>query len=84
MGPAEMARRIKPRDDLAGFVSALRPDLVDRPETWENASLVRFLEAVAAWLDDADGFFLNRGETAPTDPIWRFVGQLLLAAKTYE
>jgi hypothetical protein len=80
----DMVDGIETRDDLAAFVAVLRRDLVERPDGWENASLDRFLEAAAAWLDDADGFFLNRGEPVPTAPTWRFLGQLLLAAKHYE
>jgi hypothetical protein len=80
----DMVDGIDTRDDLAAFVAALRQDLVDRPDGWENGSLDRFLGAAAAWLDDADGYFLNRGEPVPTTPSWRFLGQLFLAAKHYE
>ncbi len=75
---------IKTRNDLSAFVAALRRDLLSSPDDWENATLERYLEALAAWAEDMDGYFLNRGEEIPTEPSWRLVGQLLLAAKYYE
>jgi hypothetical protein len=79
----DMVGEIDTREDLAAFVAALRQDLIEGPAGWENESLDRFLAAAAAWLDDADGFFLNRGEAVPTAPSWRFLGQLFLAAWQY-
>ncbi|WP_457785924.1 DUF7660 family protein [Streptomyces rimosus] len=32
---------------------------------WENGSLNCCLEALSAWTNDMDGYFLNRGEPVP-------------------
>lgn len=72
------------REDLVAFVALLRRDLREQPEDWENPTLERFLAAIAAWTDDMDGYFANRGEPVPLHPSWRMLGELLLAAKYYE
>ena len=64
---------IRSREDFVAFVRALSADLYDNPETWENGSLERFLEALAMCADDMDG-----------KPDWKTVGDMLMAAKRYE
>lgn len=75
---------VRTREDLSGFVLALRNDLRTNPNDWENDSLERFLEAFAAWCIDLAGYFKNQGEAVPNQPDWRLVAQMLLAASTYE
>ena len=75
---------IASREDFIAFVSALRRDLLRDPDGWENPTLDRYLDALAAWGEDLDGFFANRGEPTPTEPSWRLFGMMLLAAKYYE
>nr|WP_136518146.1 hypothetical protein [Cellulomonas telluris] len=57
---------------------------VDDPGSWANDSLEAFLESMAAWLDDMDGYFASRGSHAPSEPTWRLIGQMALAARVYE
>lgn len=40
---------VRTREDLAAFVLALRQDLLSNQAAWENPTLERFLEALAAW-----------------------------------
>ena len=80
----EQAEKIQMRDDLALFMQHLIRDFRTNPERWENTSLEAYLEAVAAWIKDMDGYYRNRGETAPQQPTWRQVGEILLAARIYE
>lgn len=75
---------IRSREDLATFILSLRQDLSDYPAEWENPTLDRFLEALAAWCADMPGYFLNRGEPQPDQPDWQLVGLMLLAASRYE
>jgi hypothetical protein len=75
---------VRTREDLAGFVLALREDLRSHPNEWENDTLDRFLEAFAAWCVDLVGYFHNRGENVPEQPDWNLVGHMLIAASTYE
>lgn len=80
----DQVSRISSREDFVAFVRALRADLEAAPGEWENDTLERFLEAVAAWTHDMDGYFRNRGEPVPKQPDWRTFGQILIAAKHYE
>lgn len=76
---------IKSKEDLSQFIDELRKTLKDHPEVWENSDLNSFLEAMAAWLRDCDGYFKNVGREIPKSPAtWRFVAELLAASKIYE
>ena len=80
----EQAAAIKTREDLVEFVVALQVDLLSHPERWENASLDRFLGALASWIEDMDGYYLNQGKPSPETPGWRTIGEMLAAARIYE
>jgi hypothetical protein len=80
----QRVNEINSRHDLVEFIQALRDHLLLRGDTWENPTLESFLEALAAWSADMDGFFQNRGEQVPLQPSWRLIGQMLLAATVYE
>ncbi len=77
-------QHVSSRGDLITFVDRLRVDLVQRPERWENHSLADFLEAMAAWMGDMDGYFENRGERVPDEPTWQLLAMILAAARIYE
>lgn len=76
--------RIETREDLAAFVQLLRLDYERDPEGWENGDITSFLEALAAWTADMPGYFANRGLDPAAVPLWRLLGMMLLAAKSYE
>ena len=79
-----MADTVETRDDLVAFVERLRADLAASRSQWENADLPQYLEALAAWVADMDGYFANNGDPVPKAPSWRLVAQMLDAAKHYE
>jgi hypothetical protein len=73
------------REDLRRLVSQMHSDFVESGVVeWENATLERFLEAMAAYLGDLDGYFRNRKEPVPDQPDWHLVALLLVAASGYE
>lgn len=80
----ELHSAIRSREDFVLFVNALSQDLHSNKESWENATLERFLEALGAWVEDMDGFYLNEGKPAPQQPDWKVFGDILLAARMYE
>jgi hypothetical protein len=75
---------ISSRKDFVVFVRSLSDSLRISLNDWENANLEGFLYALAAWVEDMDGYFENRGESPPQTPDWKLVGQMLLAARIYE
>ncbi|MGW0798123.1 DUF7660 family protein [Streptomyces sp. NPDC002692] len=76
--------RVGSREGLAAFVRALHRSHTEEAQSWENADLASFLEALAAWIDDADGWYGNGGRTLPESGDWSFFAQALRAAMTYE
>lgn len=80
----ENAENVLLKNDLVVFVNNLRLNLINSPEEWENRTLESFLEAMASWVDDMDGYYINKGETPPAVPTWQTIADILLGAKIYE
>jgi len=83
--PHEMLEQVSSPEDLAQFVTALRRHLAEAPDQWENHTLTDYLEAMSAWLLDANK---NEGTIAhgilSKGPSWRTFANILLAASVYE
>ncbi|MHA5051547.1 DUF7660 family protein [Streptomyces sp. SD15] len=75
---------VSSREDLASFVRALHRSQAEEGERWENQDIAGFLEALAAWIDDADGWYSNAGRELPTNGDWSFFARALRAATVYE
>ncbi len=80
----EMVNTINTQADFVAFVKALAHDLQENPSDWENDSLERYFEAMAAWSHDMNGYFKNTNQPFPKDINWKIIGQILFAAKSYE
>jgi hypothetical protein len=78
--PMALAAAVTSRADLARFVQALLADFqADAGGGWENPTLERYLEALAAYAADAaDAGGAERPAT------WRAFAELLAAARNYE
>ena len=68
---------MKTREDAVRKMYQLIADLSANPEGWENPTLDRFLEAMAAWLDSAK-------MSQVSEPSWNLICDLLEAGKIYE
>jgi hypothetical protein len=80
----EQVRNVHDRADVIVAIRALAENYRADPSRWENQTLDAYLEALAAWIDDMDGYFRNQGVEAPDPPDWNVVAQALLAAGIYE
>lgn len=80
----ESVAQIQTRNDLVAFLGELLHDLRAKPEEWENCTLESYLEAMAAFLEDAEGYYANQDIPMPQNLTWKTIGDLLLAAKHYE
>ncbi len=76
--------RIQSRDDLAAFIRDLHSECLEQGTEWENATLDRFLEALARWVDDSPGWYRNFKREMPADGDWSFFARALGAATVYE
>jgi hypothetical protein len=52
---------------------------------WQNQDVYTFLQAMAAWLNDCEGFYRNTGKPIDVDqPSWQLFADMLSAAAVYE
>ena len=65
------------RDDVLKTLDELLDDLSKNPESWENPTLDRYLEAMRAWISDS-------GKKYDQQPSWELISDMLKAAKIYE
>jgi hypothetical protein len=70
--------------DVAGIVQQMLTDLREHPNEWENGTLERFLDALAASLEALPAAHTNRGEQTPTQPTWQLIAKTLVKASGYE
>ncbi|NBN65928.1 DUF7660 family protein [Pannonibacter tanglangensis] len=80
----EKVNAVETRDDFIEFIGALRRDLKSCPDDWQNPTLDGFLEALAAWVQDMDGYYQNNSLPVTLLPNWKNVAEMMLAAKHYE
>jgi len=83
MGLIDQCNSVRSREDFVAFATALAKDFRDNRDSWENASLDRFLEALAGWVNDMDGHYINKGVSPPQSD-WNVLAEMLMAAKMYE
>ncbi len=62
----------------------MRADLHAHPAEWENHTLERYLDALAAIIDSVDNQLRNRGEDQPPQLDWALLARLLVGATGYE
>lgn len=80
--PSAPAERHK--DRLVAVVRELLADWsAGAPANWANRTVPDYLEALARWLQDCDGYYANRGQRVPWDG-WQGVADAMRAATTYE
>jgi hypothetical protein len=70
--------------DVARVVEQMLDDLREHPHEWENPTLERFLEALAASLDALEPLHINRDETLASQPTWKLLAEILVMATGYE
>ena len=68
---------MKTREDTVTTIRSLLSELQEKPDSWENPSLARYLDAMAAWLEDS-------GRKSNQPPSWDLIIDMLKAAKIYE
>jgi hypothetical protein len=84
MTTTEKAESVTNRQEFVEFLKGLENDLRTNPSEWGHTDLKGFLNAFGAWVEDMDGYFLNRGTTPPKNPDWTLMAQMFAAAKVYE
>ncbi len=75
---------ISSKEELAEFVGTLLRDYKTRGPEWENPDLPRYLEALQAWLEVSDRYYVNMNEDPAGISPYRRVADALAAARIYE
>jgi hypothetical protein len=76
---------VNSREELALYVDKLCVEFQQRGNTWENATLERFLEALAACIRDHSRETIHQPEApAGTPAQWGYLAFVLGAATVYE
>ncbi|MDT0147722.1 hypothetical protein Q9R38_14485 [Priestia aryabhattai] len=80
----ERVENVKSREDLITFINHLRVDLQSNRDEWENITLEDFLEAMEAWINDMEGYYLHSNQPIPKQPSWKTIADILYASSMYE
>jgi hypothetical protein len=75
---------IRTRDDLVEYLRILAGRVRRNEIVVENEQVADYIEASSAWLNDMDGYFSNRGQTAPQSPSWSIIAMIMAAGIVYE
>lgn len=75
---------IKDKVGFLSFVNNLRDDLKNDSESWTNGDLQSYLEALSAWVENMEQFYINTKQPIPEHISWKVFADILMAAKMYE
>lgn len=75
---------IHSKEDFVGFVELLLSNLNGSPNEWVNKTLSEYLEGIASWTEDMEGYYHNKNLPVPENVNWKVFANILVAAKIYE
>lgn len=82
--PDHPAHRVDSREALVSHIRSLHDDLLTGGDQWENPTLERYLEALAAWTEGSPDWYRGFGQELPPDGDWKLFARALSAAVVYE
>ncbi len=81
----ERAQAIQSKADFTAFLPVLLQNYQSHPEEWENDNLELFLQGLAGFIENIEGYYKNVGLNVDLqNPSWRVFADALLAARVYE
>jgi hypothetical protein len=76
---------VKSRQELIDHLFRLMDDFDGAGDQWQNQDIYTFLQAMAAWLNDCEGYYRNTGRSINVEtPSWQLLADALSAAAVYE
>ena len=75
---------ISNKEDFVSFVELLLSNFNNNPSEWSNKTLPEYLEAIASWTEDMEGYYQNNKMPIPENINWKVFANILVAAKMYE
>lgn len=77
--------QVATHSDLVLMLERMHADFTDSgKDEWENPTLDRYLDALAAFAEALPAVYANQGEPMPEQPTWGLVALLLAGATGYE
>lgn len=80
----ENINMIQTRENFVEFLYLMVKDKELNSEEWENKSITEYIEGMASWVEDMDGYYNNMNLQMPRDIDWKFIATLLYVGKIYE
>lgn len=75
---------INNKEAFLDFLRKLIIDFKENPQNWEHKNIESYLGAAADWIEDMEGYYLNKKVNPPIDINWQVFADILMAAKMYE
>ena len=72
------------KEDFIFFMRCLLNDNQVNIEEWENRDIPLYLESIASWVEDMEGYYQNIGLEIPSNIDWKFIATLFYVGKIYE
>ena len=73
------------RASFINFINDLREAYTTNPENWENTNISDFLEAIARYTEDIQGYYDNTNQKIDAnEPSWQLFADVLKGASVYE
>lgn len=77
-------KEVNTKEDFIEFLEFLSSNAKNNLGEWENKDLPSYLESMASWIEDMDGYYLNQRLPIPENINWTFIADILMAARIYE
>ncbi|KOY37918.1 hypothetical protein NB614_20745 [Vibrio parahaemolyticus] len=71
---------VKSKAELLSLIESLSSE---NDKCWENSSAIDFIQALGAWLNDAEGYYKNV-DLDVNEASWQLFADALQAARNYE
>lgn len=77
--------KVTDRESFIAFIELLRKDLIENKDSWENNKLDDFLEALASYTEDIQGYYDNINKKINADVAnWQTFADIFRGARIYE
>ena len=80
----QKAQEVESKEHFVEFLGLLIDDLNQNSAEWENKTLENYLEAMQAWVEDMEGYYINNKIPIPQSINWKVFTDIMMAAKIYE
>ncbi|WP_317419035.1 MULTISPECIES: hypothetical protein [unclassified Morganella (in: enterobacteria)] len=77
-------KEINTRENFIQFLEFLSSNARNNMSEWENKDLPSYIESMASWVEDMEGYYLNQNLSDPENVNWTFIADILMAARVYE